>query len=222
MGTEPNPNRLPTSGIWTGNLNQVGQSDWFLFPVKGNRVFTIVTEALDETGTPSTSKAMPAIGVWDGFSPTQIAAAGFASGLNGTAPGETWLQVATSANDYVRVGIADERGDGRPDYTYRGWVLYADSVYPTRLPAAGGVITIRGMGFRAGDTVLVGGVSATVLSILPTEITAQVPAGSASVLKAGSLDLSVQDQATLNAIATIPGGLSYDSGSTDSLRIPRL
>ncbi len=219
VASEPNPLPLPAGGVWTGNLGQVGQSDWLLLPVQGNRIFTIVTEALDETGTPTVNKAMPAIGVWDGFSPTQIAAAGFTSSLNGNATGETWLQVASAGRDYVRVGIADQRGDGRPDYTYRGWVLYADSVYPTRLPATGGVITIRGMGFRTGDTVLVGGVAATVLSLVPTEITAQVPVASTSLLSAGSLDVTVRDQPAFNAIATIPGGISYDSGNTDSLRI---
>ena len=34
----------------------------------------------------------------------------------------------------VRLGIADMRGDGRPDYAYMGWVLYADTVSPARLP----------------------------------------------------------------------------------------
>jgi hypothetical protein len=39
---------------------------------------------------------------------------GYAPAANGTAPGETWLQVATSGNDIVRFAIADQRGDGRP------------------------------------------------------------------------------------------------------------
>jgi hypothetical protein len=164
---------------------------------------------------------MPAIGVWDGFDPTQIAAAGFTTSLNGTATGETWLQVASSASDIVRLAIADQRGDGRPDYAYRGWILYADSVSPTRLPASGGLITIRGTGFRAGDTVLVGGIPAQVLDILPTEITALVPAASAGQtrLQAESMDVTVEDQPTFYALATIPGGLSYDAASTDSMRI---
>ena len=140
--------------------------------MRGNRIFTIVTQALNETGTPSAAKAMPAIGVWDGFAAAGTAPAGFAPAANGLAPGETWLQVGSSANDIVRIGIADQRGDGRPDYAYRGWILYADTVSPTRLPAAGGAIVIRGMGFRTGDSVQIGGVAAQVTSILPTEIDA--------------------------------------------------
>ncbi len=81
----------------------------------------------------------------------------WAPALNGYATGETWLQVTASADDIVRLGIADMRGDGRPDYAYNGWVLYADTVQPPRLPASGGPIVIRGMGFRPSDTVLIGG-----------------------------------------------------------------
>jgi hypothetical protein len=142
---------------------------------------------------------------------------GFGGAQNGTAVGESWLQVASAGNDTVRVGIADERGDGRPDYSYRGWVLYADTVSPMILPAAGGAITIRGVGFHTGDTVTVGGVAATVTEILPTEIVAQVPANTGNVT--GSLDVTVSDLAGYNAIATIPGGISYNAGSTDALNL---
>ena len=217
IGTENLPRPLPASGSWTGRLSQVGQSDWFSLAVRGNRIFTVVTQALDETGKPSASKAMPALGVWDGFAQAGTAAAGWAGAQNGIATGETWLQVATSGNDVVRLGIADQRGDGRPDYLYRGWVLYADTVSPARLPAAGGTIMIRGTGFRPGDTVKVGVISAQVISILPTEITALVPAMTGTVT--GSLDLEVDDQPSYNAAAVIPGAISYDSASGDGLSI---
>ncbi len=85
--------------------------------------------------------------------------------------------MSSSSADIVRVGIADLRGDGRPDYAYNGWVLYADTVAPERLPAAGGPIVIHGMGFRLVDTVLVGGHPALVTSVSPTEITAIAPPG---------------------------------------------
>ncbi len=126
---------MPAGGLWVGRLSQVGQSDWFSFPVRANRTFTVVTQAIDETGAPTESKAMPSIGVWDAFDPIGSTAIGAAPGLNGDAPGETWLQVASSGADIVRIGIADLRGDGRPDYAYNGWVLYADTVQPQILPA---------------------------------------------------------------------------------------
>jgi hypothetical protein len=217
IGAEPAPQPMPASGIWAGWLGQIGQSDWFMLPVQANRIFTVVAEALNETGTPSATKAMPAIGVWDGFDPIETAAAGYTPAANGSAPGETWLQVATSGNEIVRLGIADQRGDGRPDYTYRGWVLYAASVTPTRLPSTGGTIVIRGSGFRSGDTVLVGTAAAQVTSILPTEITAVVPPAASGVT--GSQDLTVNDLPAFNAIAVIPSGLSYDSATGDALTL---
>jgi hypothetical protein len=175
IGTEAQPRAMPEGGMWCGRLSQVGQSDWFTFPVRGNRIFTVVTQALDETGAPTETKALPSIGVWDAFKPVGTTAVGAAPGLNGDATGETWLRVATNGDDIVRIGIADLRGDGRPDYAYNGWVLYADTVSPTRLPASGGPITIQGMGFRLADTVMVGGQAATVTSISPNQITAMVP-----------------------------------------------
>jgi len=217
IGTEAQPRSLPSAGLWCGRLSQVGQSDWFTFPVRGNRIFTVVTQALDESGAPSNSKAMPSIGVWDGFDPVGATAVGAAPGLNGLADGETWLRVATNGDDIVRVGIADLRGDGRPDYTYNGWVLYADSVSPARLPASGGPITIQGTGFRIADTVLVGGQPALVTSISPNQITAVAPPAASGTT--GSVDIEVDDLPVFYAAAFIPGGVSYDSGNGDALTL---
>ncbi len=207
----------PRAVCGAGRLSQVGQSDWFTFPVRGNRIFTVVTQALDESGAPSNSKAMPSIGVWDAFDPIGATAVGAAPGLNGQATGETWLRVATNGDDIVRIGIADLRGDGRPDYAYNGWVLYADTVSPARLPASGGPITIQGMGFRLADTVLIGGQPALVTSISPNQITAIAPPAAPGVT--GSVDVEVDDQPVFYAAAIIPGGISYDSGTGDALTL---
>jgi hypothetical protein len=217
IGTQAQPRPMPTGGLWCGRLSQVGQNDWFTFPVRANRIFTVVTQALNESGAPSNSKAMPSIGVWDAFDPIGAAAVGAAPGLNGLADGETWLRVATNGDDIVRIGIADLRGDGRPDYVYDGWVLYADSVSPARLPASGGPITIQGMGFRLADTVLVGGQAALVTSISPNQITAIAPPAASGVT--GSVDVEVDDLPIFDAAAIIPGGISYDSGSGDALTL---
>jgi hypothetical protein len=217
IGVQAQPRTMPAGGMWCGRLSQVGQSDWFTFPVRGNRIFTVVTQALDETGAPTETKALPSIGVWDAFKPVGTTAVGAAPGLNGDATGETWLRVATNGDDIVRIGIADLRGDGRPDYAYNGWVLYADTVSPTRLPASGGPITIQGMGFRLADTVTVGGLAATVTSISPNQITAVVPPAPKGVT--GSVDVEVDDQPAFYAAAVIPGGVSYDSGNGDALTL---
>jgi hypothetical protein len=217
IGTQAEPRLMPASGMWCGRLSQVGQSDWFNFPVRGGRTFTVVTQAVDQTGTPSESKAMPAIGAWDAFDAVGATAVGAAPALNGYAAGETWLRVSARGADVVRVGIADQRGDGRPDYSYNGWVLYADTVSPQRLPAAGGAIVIEGMGFHRSDTVLIGGEPATVVSISPNEITAIAPPAVSGVT--GSVNVEVDDLPVFYAAAIISGGVSYDSGTGDGLSL---
>jgi hypothetical protein len=217
MGSESQPRPMPAAGFWCGRFSQVGQTDWFTFPVRANRIFTVVTQALDETGAPSNFKAMPTIGVWDAFDPLGSAPIGAAPGLNGFATGETWLRVASATDDIVRIGIADLRGDGRPDFAYQGWLLYADTVSPAHLPASGGTITIRGTGFRLADTVLVGGQPALVVSISPNLITAIAPPAASGV--SGSVDVEVDDLPTFYAAAIVPGGVSYNSGSGDALTL---
>lgn len=217
IGIQSQPRTLSSSGFWMGRLSQVGQTDWFTFPVRGGRTFSIVTQALDESGAPTESKAMPSIGIWDAFDPIGTSAVGAAPGLNGLATGETWLRVTASGDDMVRIGVADLRGDGRPDYAYKGFVLYADTVEPARLPASGGAITIRGMGFRLADTVLVGGQTAVVTSISPNEITAIAPAAKAGVT--GSVDVEVDDDPMFYAAAIVSGGVSYDAATGDALTL---
>ena len=217
IGTEAQPRPMPAGGLWVGRLSQVGQADWFSFPVRANRTFTVVTQALDETGAPTELKAMPSIGVWDAFDPIGAAPVGAAPGLNGLATGETWLRVSSSADDIVRIGIADLRGDGRPDYAYAGWLLYADTVQPPRLGASGGPIVIHGTGFRSADTVLIGGQPALVTSISPNEITAIAPPAASGVT--GSVDVEIDDQPAFYAAAILSAGISYDSGSGDALTL---
>jgi hypothetical protein len=217
IGTEASPRMMPVSGMWAGRISQVGQTDWFAFPVRGNRTFTVVTQALNETGTPTELKAMPSIGIWDAFDPVGATAIGAAPGMNGLATGETWLRVATAGDDLVRVGVADQRGDGRPDYAYNGWVLYADTIEPQRLPASGGPIVIHGMGFRLADTVLVGGQTALVTSISPNEIAAIAPAAASGIT--GSVDVEIDDLPAFYAAAIVSGGVSYDSGNGDALTL---
>jgi hypothetical protein len=216
-GTEISPAMLPASGMWSGRLSQLGQSDWFSFPVRGGRTFTVVTQALDETGVPTESKAMPSIGAWSTFDAVGSKALGAGPGMNGLAIGETWLRANSGGDNIVRIGIADQRGDGRPDYAYNGWVLYADSILPQRLPASGGAIVIHGMGFRLADTVLVGGQSALITSISPNEITAIAPPAAVGV--SGSVDVEVDDLPVFYAAAIISSGVSYDSGTGDALTL---
>jgi len=127
----------PPSGLWSGRLSQVGQTDCSPSPFAAGTQFTVVTEALDETGAPTNAKAMPSLGVWTHS--RHLAQRPWASSRIGRpVTGESWLQVSASADDVVRLGVADERGDGPSGLRLRGWVLYADTVSPSRLPSSGG------------------------------------------------------------------------------------
>jgi len=86
---------------------------------------------------------------------------------------------------------------------------------PPRLPATGGPIVIDGIGFRQNSVVSVNGVSATVTSVSPTQITAVAPA-SAGIT--GNVLVQVHDPQTLG-VAIIADGLSYDAQNGDELAI---
>jgi hypothetical protein len=217
IGTEASPRHLALSGAWSGRLGQVGQSDWLTFPVRGGRSFSVVTVAVDESGAATDAKAMPALGLWDAADTIGSTPVAATHALNGLAVGESLLQVSVAGSDVVRLGIADERGDGRPDYAYKGWVLYADTVEPQRLPATGGVMIIFGMGFRNTDTVKVGGQTAVVTGIYPNAITAIAPAAATGVT--GSVNVEVDDQPILYASSVITNGISYDSATGDALTL---
>jgi hypothetical protein len=217
MSNESSPRMVPPSGEWRGRLSQIGQTDWFLFPVRSGHTFTVVTEALNEQGESSESKAMPAIGAWSLLDAIGSAPETWAPGMNGFGTGESFLSIQSAADNVVRLGITDMRGDGRPDYAYNGWVLSADTVAPQRLPVAGGPIVIHGMGFRPSDTVRVGGQPAVVTSVSPNEITAIAPAALSGV--SGSVDVEVDDLPILSAMTIVPGGISYDAGTGDSLSL---
>jgi len=217
ISTEAAPRALAASGYWVGRLSQIGQGDWFLFPARSGRTFSIVAQAMDESGKPSDVKGMPAIGAWDAADAIGSTPVTYSPARNGLAPGESWLRVSMAADGLVRIAVADERGDGRPDYAYSGWVLYADTIEPARLPATGGAFAIHGMGFRATDTVLVGGQAAIVTSVSPNLITAIAPAAATGI--SGSVDVEVDDDPSYNAAAIVTKGISYDAGTGDALTL---
>jgi hypothetical protein len=88
-------------------------------------------------------------------------------------------------------------------------VLYADTVMPASVPATGGVVTITGMGFRAGNVVTVNGVNATVSSWSATQIVAAVPPlRSLHSSTALVTDVAVTDLTT-GGSTVMTGALSY-------------
>src|SRR5271156_2231169 len=137
------------SGQWTARISSYGHISWMQWRARANREFTVEATALDESGQPTVNKAQLVLGMWNGTDAEGIPpVTGTPQPFNGNVVALTTLPLLTTADSEVRLGIADLRGDGRPDYLYRGRVLYADTVVPPRLPATGGPIVIDGIGFR--------------------------------------------------------------------------
>ncbi len=210
-GTEAAPSAVAATGWWTGLICGYGHAAWSSLAVKANRSFTVEVTAEDEQGFATFAKAEPVIGVWNATDalrtlPT-VAAAGQA--FNGEATGMTTVTVSNMQPNQLRMVIADQRGDGRPDFSYQARVLYADSVVPAAVSATGGTIAITGMGFRTGDAVTVNGVAATVASWTANTIVATAPSlqalGSSTAMAA---DVVVTDLAT-GGSTTMPGALNY-------------
>lgn len=215
-GTEASPAVVNASGQWMGRMCCYGHSGWFKFYARADREFTVEVEALDETGAATESKLRPVIGLWNAAGAVETTpVAGTAQPFNGDETGLTTLSAVSTAGAFVRVGIADQRGDGRPDFAYVGRVLYADTVTPGRLPASGGDITIVGMGFRPDSVVYVNGVQAQVTQVTPTRITAVAPPSNGAT---GTVLLEVEDPQTLG-VAMIANGLGYEAQSGDALTI---
>ena len=214
--TQAAPNALPPNGEWLGRLTGYGHTGWFLLNLHANRQLTIEAAALDKSGLATLNKAAVVIGLWSGSDALDSApVVAAAEAFNGATPGLTKLSAQTVADGQVRVALADMRGDGRPDYLFRGRVLYADSVFPARLGPSGGPIVIEGMGFRPNAVVLVNGVNAAVSSVTPTEITAVAPASGGAT---GAVAVTVSDPQTLGS-ASILDGLSYDAFGSDQIGV---
>jgi hypothetical protein len=210
-GTESAPGAVAATGWWMGTLCGYGHTAWWGFPVKAGRTLTLEVTAEDEQGFATVLKAMPVIGVWHGTDPlgTQPGDASVTEAFNGVVNGMTRLEVQSTQAETLRVAIADERGDGRPDYNYQGRVLYADSVTPGNVGAGGGVVTIAGMGFRNGDTVTVNGVAAVVSSWSATQMVVTVPSTrSMGVQTALVADVVVTD-GTSGGESVMTGALAY-------------
>jgi hypothetical protein len=215
-GTETQPSAAGGSGEWLGKLTGYAHTGWFQFPVRANRIFTVEAQPIDENGNATENKAAIVIGFWNGpdaaGSPPDVSTT---APFNGGVVGLTTLQARSQKASEVRVAFSDLRGDGRPDYSYRARILYADSVFPARLTLNGGAFAIQGEGFRTGDTVTLNGVPAAVTSVSPTLITAVAAPVSAPT---GTVVLTVRDPWTYSE-AQILDGLSYDAHGTDAVKI---
>jgi hypothetical protein len=212
-GTAGSPVPVPLSGWWNGLICGTGHASYLTAAVLPGRTFTVEVTALDANGFATSSKLMPVIGL---FAPTDqpgalpsldVAANAFESASIGT----TALGGATGRLSSVTIGIADQRGDGRPDFPYQSRFFYAGTVEPAQLPTGGGPIRITGQGFRAGNAVSVNGVDVKPLSWTATSITLAAPAMAAvHAADGGAVDVVVSDLGT-GASSTMSAALTYTS-----------
>ena len=213
-GTAGAPTATPATGWWRGVLCGYGHASYRTLAVQPGRTLTVEVTALNELGLATVTKAMPVMGVFgpgDGAGGLPSVAV-TPTAFNARGLGTTTLEVTTGSLTGLRLGIADQRGDGRPDYAYQARVFYADSVVPANVDAGGATVTVFGMGFRAGNAVRVNGVPATVTSWTANALVMTVPAlTKATAVGAGAgtaVDVVVTDLST-GATSTMSQALTY-------------
>ncbi len=217
-GTQSAPAAVAATGLWSGRLCGYGHNSWGSLTVQASRTATLEVMALDETGAASTGKLHPMLGIWHAGSTTALPTlAASVTPFNGRQNSTSQLKPVFTSAETITFVVSDERGEGRPDFTYSARFLYADSVSPARLNSGGGTIHIVGRGFQTGNTVSVGGVLATVTSLTATDIIATAPS-LATLNGTVTNDVTVSDLRT-GGTTTIMGGLSYAGASTDVLTL---
>ncbi|MDE1156062.1 MAG: IPT/TIG domain-containing protein [Acidobacteriaceae bacterium] len=206
------PPVVASSGWWTDVLCDSNWPAWKQASLKAGHSWTLESTALDSAGNISAAKAQPVFGVWytsDRYDALPTVAANTVP-MNGATNGLTQLHVAAASADATyRIGLADYYSEGRPDFFYRARLLYADALAPASVGAAGGTVTVTGMGFANGNRVTVNGVTAKVVSWSPSSITAVAPSSTAAGAKAGvPVTVAVTDLTTGGSTA-ITGALRY-------------
>jgi hypothetical protein len=222
--TYANPAALPQGGGWGSWISGYGSADFFQFTAQANRTASVAVTALDETGQPTETKLLPVIGIWELSDQSgDPAPASTPSAFNSTTFGMSRLDAQFNASEAFRLGVADFRGDGRPDYFYQASLLYSDTVTPARLSLTGGIATLNGIGFSPGlqvsvcsaispDGSCVGVSNGSTLSASASQIEVAVPAGSQD----GIVSIQVTDTVS-GAFSQMISALTYGASATDLL-----
>jgi hypothetical protein len=210
-----NPAPLPQGGGWNSWTSGYGSSDFFVFNVQANRTASVAVTALDEHGAPTESKLQPVIGIWELSDDTgDPAPAATPSAFNSETFAVSRLDAQFTVTEAYKVGIADYRGDGRPDYAYQASLLYSDSITPARLSLAGGVTTLAGIGFIPGLEVDNGVASGVVLTEFATQLQISLPGASID----GVATVEVTDPAT-GSFSQMQSALTYGAAASDLLQL---
>jgi hypothetical protein len=206
------PAKVPSPGDWVGSLNGYGDVGYFLITAQANRTLSVAVTALDEASAPSESKAAPVIGMWtlgdpQGTAPPSLTPVPF----NAASFGMSRLDAQVLGSNSFLIGIADLRGDGRPDYHYHAHVLYGDSASPARVSVNGGAIALQGTGFAPGLTIIVGTASAPLLAINASQMLTSVPAQTD-----GLQSITITDPLS-GAFSIMTNVLTFGAAATDQI-----
>ncbi|MGA9545682.1 MAG: Ig-like domain-containing protein [Candidatus Sulfotelmatobacter sp.] len=206
------PAPIVSPGDWVGSLSGYGDVGYFTITAQANRTLSVAVTALDETGVPSESKAAPVVGMWTvgdppGTAPPALTTVPF----NSDTFGMSRLDAQISVSNSFIIGIADLRGDGRPDYHYHAHVLYGDSANPPRVPVMGGPVVLQGTGFAPGLTVAVGTASAPLLATNASQMLTAISGQSD-----GPQTITITDPVS-GAFSIMTDVLTFGAASTDSL-----
>ena len=209
-----NPLPAPGNGDWSGTLSGYGNVDYFRFSGQANRTMSVEVTALDSLGAATENKALPVIGMWSLANPDTPAPLAIPDAFNTSTLGMSRLNATLLSSTDFRIGIADYRGDGRPDFRYRARVFYGDSVIPARASVRGGsALIVRGLGFHSNTTATVGASNATVLSTAAGRIFLMAGAN-----VDGPHDITLTDPAT-GATSVMTGAVNYGAGPNDIIKL---
>jgi hypothetical protein len=206
------PALVPSPGDWVGSLSGYGDVAYFLIAAQSNRTLSVAVTALSGNDIPSESEMQPVVGIWTlgdplGTPPPTFTTAPF----NSATFAMSRLDAQVLATDSFIIGIADLRGDGRPDYHYHAHVLYGDSAIPPRVSVNGGAVTLQGTGFAPGLTVGVGTAGAPLLATNASQMLVAVPA------QGDGLQTVTITDAISGAFSIMTGAITFGAASTDKL-----
>ncbi len=206
------PAAVPAAGDWMATLGDYGDLAYLFLPVHANRTLSVAVTALDESGNASVVKAQPVVGMWAASDAQGSLPGAFTSSpFNQAIYGMTRLDAQVRSSINLLIGISDVRGDGRPDYLYHAYVLYADSVSPARIGVNGGAVTLQGTGFHPGVTAAIGS-----SAVIPLAVSAGQMILAAPPEADGTQNITISDPAS-GGSSTMTNALTYGAAASDTI-----